>query len=102
MKYLILLVGFTSSAVSAEVLRGSDAAILLGQSTILDSSIESEPISSNTLTDDDFLLLGMRKVLSLVQHDSSIYLCEHRWENITGGNGGSEPYWRQTSVVCSN
>ena len=97
--YLIFLVG---SMASAEILNGNDAKSLLGKSTILESSIDVVATSGNTLTDDDLLILGKRNIVSLVQNEGSVYLCDQTWEKVTGGNDGSEPYWRQASIVCSN
>lgn len=102
MKYLACSFVLIGSMASAEVLRGVDAKTLLGNSKILESSIEIIPENGSNLTDDNFLILGKRTVLSLVQSNNSIYLCDHVWEKVTGGNLGSEPYWRQVEIVCSN
>ena len=102
MKYLACSFVLIGSMASAEVLRGVDAKTLLGNSKILESSIEIIPENGSNLTDDNFLILGKRTVLSLVQSNNSIYLCDHVWEKVTGGNSGSEPYWRQVEIVCSN
>ena len=102
MKYLICLFVLIGSMASAEVLRGDHAKTLLGNSKILESSIEITLGDGNNLTDDNFLILGKRNLLSFVQSNNSIYLCDHVWEKVTGGNLGSEPYWRQVEIVCSN
>ena len=102
MKYAAYLIALVGSMASAEVLRGIDAKALLGGSTILESSIDMVETSGNTLTDDDLLILGKRNILSLVQSGGSIYLCDQIWEKVTGGNGSTEPYWRQVEIVCSN
>ena len=102
MKYAAYLIALVGSMASAEVLRGIDAKALLGGSTILESSIDMVETSGNTLTDDDLLILGKRNIVSLVQSEGSIYLCDQIWEKVTGGNGITEPYWRQVEIVCSN
>ena len=102
MKYVVYLLAVIGSTATADVLRGNDAKSLLGKSTVLESSIDLISTDENTLTDDDLLILGKRNIVSLVQTDGSIYLCDQIWEKVTGGNGGSEPYWRQAEIVCSN
>ena len=102
MKYIIYLFAVVGSTATADVLRGNDAKLLLGKSTVLESSIDLISTDENTLTDDDLLILGKRNIVSLVHVDGSIYLCDQIWEKVTGGNGGSKPYWRQAEIVCSN
>ena len=102
MKYVVYLLAVIGSTATADVLRGNDAKSLLGKSTVLESSIDLISTDENTLTDDDLLILGKRNIVSLVQIDGSIYLCDQIWEKVTGGNGGSEPYWQQAEIVCSN
>ena len=102
MKYAACLIFSLGSMASAEILNGNDAKSLLGKSTVLESSIDLISTDGNTLTDDDLLILGKRNIVSLVQSEGSIYLCDQIWEKVTGGNSGSEPYWRQSEIVCSN
>jgi len=102
MKYFMCLFAVIGSTATADVLRGNDAKSLLGKSTVLESSIDLVSTDGNTLTDDDMLILEKRNIVSLVQSEGSIYLCDQIWEKVTGGNSGSEPYWRQSEIVCSN
>lgn len=102
MKYLVCILAALGTTVNAEILRGNDAKSLLGKSTVLETSIDLISTDQNTLTDDDLLILGKRNIVSLVQIDGALYLCDQVWEKVTGGNGGSKPYWRQAEIVCSN
>lgn len=102
MRHLLILFFLIGSTVSADTLREEAAFELLGKSKILDSKIEIPDFKKGQLSGDNMLILEKRRVLSLVQFDNKVYMCDHIWENVHGGNGNSQPFWRQTSVVCSN
>lgn len=102
MRHLLILFFLISSSASAATLRGEAASELLGKSEILDSTIEMPDVKTGQLSEDNMLILEKRRVLSLVQYKNTLYMCDHIWENVHGGNGNAEPFWRQSFVVCSN
>lgn len=102
MRHLLILFFLISSSVSAATFRGDEASTILGNSQILESEIGMPDVKTGELSGDNMLILEKRRVLSLVQYNNQVYLCDQTWENVHGGNGNSKPFWRQTSVVCSN
>ena len=102
MRHLLILFFMISSSANAAIYRGDEASKLLGNSQILESTIDTPDVKAGELSADNMLILEKRRVLSLVQYNNKLYMCDHVWENVHGGNGNSGPFWRQTSVVCSN